>query len=66
MVEAISGVRYTVIFVGALAISLVRPEWFQENFTGTILAAKLAATTLIIAGLAVVGVHTGDSGVKSG
>ena len=65
IVEAISGVRYTVIFVGALAISLIRPEWFKENFTGRILAAKIAATALIIAGLALVGVHLGSSGVEA-
>lgn len=65
IVEAISGVRYTVIFVGALAISLIRPEWFKENFTGRILAAKIAATALIIAGLALVGLHLGSSGVEA-
>lgn len=45
--------------MGALAISLIRPEWFKETFTGRILAAKLAATALIIAGLALFGVHVG-------
>ncbi|HTR39067.1 MAG TPA: EamA family transporter [Bryobacteraceae bacterium] len=60
IVEAISGVRYMVIFVGALAISLIRPDWFKEDFTGRILAAKSAATALIVAGLALVGVHLGS------
>jgi drug/metabolite transporter (DMT)-like permease len=44
MVEAISAVRYVVIFLGAYLL-------LRENFRGPILLAKLAATALIIAGL---------------
>ncbi len=61
IVEAISGVRYTVIFIGALAITLIRPDWLKENFSGRVLAAKLTATGLVIAGLAVIGLQGGPN-----
>lgn len=54
IVEAISGVRYIVIFAGALAITLLRPSWFKEDFSGRTLMAKVTATGLIIGGLAVI------------
>jgi len=57
LVEAISGVRYAVIFVGALAITLMKPDWLKEDFSGRVLAAKLTATGLIVAGLAVLGLQ---------
>lgn len=65
IVEAISGVRYVVIFIGALAISFLKPEWFKEDFSGRVLAAKLTATALIVAGLAVVGLHSGESTARA-
>lgn len=61
VVESISGVRYAVIFVGALAISEIRPDWLKEDFSGRVLAAKLTATGLVIAGLAVLGFGSGHS-----
>lgn len=61
IVEAISGVRYAVIFIGALAITLIRPDWLEENFSGRVLAAKLTATGLVIAGLAVIGLQGGPN-----
>lgn len=54
IVESISGVRYIVIFIGALAITRLRPSWFKEDFSGRVLIAKIAATALISAGLAVI------------
>jgi uncharacterized membrane protein len=62
IVEAISGVRYAVIFTGALAITLIRPDWLKESFSGWVLAAKLTATGLVVAGLAVIGLRGGHSG----
>jgi uncharacterized membrane protein len=62
IVEAISGVRYAVIFVGALAISHIRPDLLKETFSGWVLAAKLTATGLVITGLAVIGFGGGHSG----
>lgn len=61
LVEAISGVRYAVIFIGALALTSMRPDLLKEEFSGWVLAAKLTATGLVIAGLTVIGlrgVHT--------
>jgi drug/metabolite transporter (DMT)-like permease len=62
MVEAISGVRYAVIFVGAYAITRWRPRWFREDFTRGALATKIIATSLVIAGLVLVGLHAGHGG----
>ena len=62
LVEAISGVRYAVIFTGALAISLIRPDLLKETFSGWMLAAKVTATGLVIAGLAVIGLGSSHSG----
>lgn len=59
LVEALSGVRYMVIFIGALAITRLRPEWFKEDFSGRALAAKATATGLIIAGLAILALRSG-------
>jgi len=61
IVEAISGVRYAVIFIGALTITLLRPDWLKEDFSGRVLAAKVTATALVTAGLAVIGVRGGRS-----
>lgn len=62
MVEAISGVRYVVIFVGAFAITTWRPRWFREDFTPRALLIKAVGTGLVIAGLVLVGLHGGHSG----
>jgi hypothetical protein len=61
LVEAISGVRYAIIFVAAYAITLWKPSCFREAFRKSTLIAKAAATCLVIAGLAVVGLHGGGS-----
>lgn len=65
MVEAISGVRYVVIFIGAYLITQFRPSWFKEDFTRRTLIIKLVATSLVIAGLVMVGM-TGGSGSAGG
>lgn len=62
LVEAISGVRYVVVFFGAYAITKWKPAWFQEDFRKWVLMAKVAATGLVAAGLVIVGLHGGDSG----
>lgn len=64
LVEAISGVRYVIVFFGAYAITKLRPVWFQEDFRKWVLMAKVAATGLVTAGLVVVGLRGGGgSGV---
>ncbi len=65
LVEAISGVRYVVIFLGAWAITEWRPSWFKEDFTRRALVIKIVATSLVIAGLVLVGLN-GGSGSSGG
>jgi uncharacterized membrane protein len=62
LVEAISGVRYAVIFVGAYAITMWRPAWFREDFRRWALVAKATATSLVIAGLVLVGLNGARGG----
>lgn len=62
LVEAISGVRYVVIFIGAYAITRWRPSWFKEDFTRRALVIKIVATSLVIAGLILVGLNGGSGG----
>ena len=57
VVEAISGTRYVVIFIGAFAITKLKPSWFREDFSRWALVAKLAATSLILAGLVLAGLE---------
>lgn len=51
LVQAISGVRYAVVFAGAYAVTRWRPSWFRENFGTSALLTKAAGTALVIAGL---------------
>lgn len=62
LVEAISGVRYVIVFVGAFLITQFRPSWFRENFSRRSFVAKVIATALIAAGLVLVGIHGGHAG----
>lgn len=62
IVESITGLRYVIIFLGALAITYLRPRWLQENFAGWTVAGKTLATLLIIAGLVLVGRQGRDTG----
>jgi drug/metabolite transporter (DMT)-like permease len=56
VVSAIAGVRYAVIFVGALLLTKVKPRWLKEDFRGWQLATKAVATGLVIAGVVLVGI----------
>lgn len=62
LVQAISGVRYVTIFIGAYLITKLKPSWFREDFRGWALAIKTAATCLVIAGLVLIGLHGGGAG----
>jgi drug/metabolite transporter (DMT)-like permease len=55
IVDAISGVRYVVIFLGALLLTEFKPDWLRENFSGWQLVTKSIATAMVVAGLVVVG-----------
>jgi len=59
IVDAISGLRYAVIFAGAYLLTKLRPAWLKEQFTGRTLIAKAIATSAVIAGLILVGIHSG-------
>lgn len=64
LVEAISGVRYVIIFLGAFAITQVKPSWFREDFRKPILIAKAVATCLVVVGLVLVGLSGGGGGAS--
>lgn len=64
LVEAISGVRYVVVFIGAYLITQLKPDWFREDFRMRILVAKATATALVVAGLVMTALRAG--GVRSG
>ena len=57
VVDAISGVRYAIIFVAAYGVTQLRPDWLRENFQGFVLVGKSVATLLIVAGLVLLGLH---------
>ena len=63
MVSAISGVRYAVVFLGALLLTKLRPQWLKENFRNAQLVFKAVATCMVIAGLALAGI---SGGTKAG
>lgn len=62
MVEAISGVRYVIVFLCAWAISRWRPSWFCEDFTRRALYIKLIGTALVAAGLILAGLYGSTTG----
>jgi drug/metabolite transporter (DMT)-like permease len=62
MVEAVSGVRYVVIFIGAWAITTWRPRWFKEDFSRRTLLIKALGTGLVVAGLILAGLHGSSTG----
>jgi len=59
IVQAISGVRYVTIFIGAYLITRLRPSWFKENFKGRALTFKSIGTGLVVVGLILVALHGG-------
>lgn len=66
LVDAIAGLRYVIIFVGAYAITRLRPEWLQENFTGLVLIGKSVATAMVVVGLVLLAIKSnGESGSPS-
>jgi drug/metabolite transporter (DMT)-like permease len=67
LVSALSGVRYAAIFLGAYFLTKYKPKWLREAFTGWPLTAKVIATGLVIAGLAVLGIsgNAGQSGTAT-
>jgi uncharacterized membrane protein len=66
IVDAISGVRYVIIFLGALLLTKLRPNWLKERFQGWQFFSKALATCLVVAGLVLVGVGGGEEGNSAG
>ncbi|MGA7522610.1 MAG: EamA family transporter [Acidobacteriaceae bacterium] len=62
MVEAISGVRYVIIFLLAWAITMWRPSWFREDFTRRALLIKALGTALVVSGLILAGLQGSSIG----
>lgn len=60
LVEAVSGLRYVIVFIGAYAITRLKPEWFQEDFHWRVLIAKVSATALVVAGLVATALQGGQ------
>ncbi len=61
VVDAISGERYAIIFLGAFLLTRFKPDWLREDFSRRVLLGKSAATALIVAGLVLLGLM-GDTG----
>ena len=61
LVDAITGLRYVIIFAGSYALTVLRPTWLREDFSGTVLFGKAIATALVVAGLVLVGLHASGS-----
>jgi drug/metabolite transporter (DMT)-like permease len=57
VVDAISGMRYAIIFLGAWLLTKFKPQWLREEFTGWTLAGKTIGTVLVVAGLVIVGLE---------
>lgn len=65
VVSAIAGVRYVVIFTGALLLTKFRPRWLKENFRGSQLFTKTLATSMVIAGVLLVALSGNRSAAPS-
>lgn len=61
IVSAISGVRYAIVFLGALLLTKLNPTWLKEDFSGTQLVTKFLGTSLVIAGVALSGLNGGKT-----
>jgi drug/metabolite transporter (DMT)-like permease len=66
LVDAISGVRYVIIFLGALLLTRLHPDWLQEHFRGWQFVTKASATCLVVAGLVLIGMSGGNEGNSGG
>ena len=55
IVDAISGVRYVIIFLGVYFITKTKPYLLHEDFRKRVLIGKSVATALVVAGLVFVG-----------
>jgi drug/metabolite transporter (DMT)-like permease len=61
VVDAITGVRYAIIFVGAFLLTRMKSKWLKEDFSGWTLVGKTAGTLLIVTGLVIMGLKGGSA-----
>src|SRR5262249_31937826 len=66
IVQAITGVRYVVIFLGAYGFTRLRPDLLSEDFTRRAFLGKTVGTLLIGAGLVLVGLRGGKASSTRG
>jgi uncharacterized membrane protein len=62
LVDSISGVRYIIIFLGALLLAKFWPNVLQENFGKRQFITKALATLMVAAGLVLVGMSGRSNG----
>jgi drug/metabolite transporter (DMT)-like permease len=65
VVDAITGVRYVVIFAVSYGLTLLRPRLLREDFSGAVLFGKTVATGLVVAGLVLIGLQGGGAESQS-
>jgi len=66
IVDAISGLRYAIVFILAWMLTRLKPDWLMEDFTRRVIVMKSLATLLVIAGLVVLGLGAeGQTGARA-
>lgn len=63
IVDAVSGLRYVIIFLGALLLTEFRPSVLKEDFHGWQLVTKSVGTCLVVAGLVLVALGSHQHGM---
>ncbi|MGE5486212.1 MAG: EamA family transporter [bacterium] len=67
VVDAISGLRYALVFVVAWTLTRFKPGWLVEDFGRRVVLMKTGATVLVIAGLVLLAAGASlDSGASAG
>lgn len=66
LVDAITAIRYVIIFLGAYLLTRFRPGWLKENFGHRAMIGKSVATLLVAAGLVLLGLRGGEAGGQPG
>lgn len=59
LVDAVTGLRYVIIFAVSYGLTVLRPRLLREDFNGAVLLWKSIATALVVGGLALIGLHGG-------
>jgi len=62
LVSAVAGLRYALVFAGVYFVTKWRPRWLHEEFKGSVVAVKVIATSMVIAGLFLAGESQNSGG----